>query len=380
MPLRIPPEDRKIVIGLAILFACALGLLLYTLHIDGGRGDIPSSYSSGNSGTKAAFLLLEQMGYAPRRWTEAPRRLEELPTGTMLVLAEPRPGEEEEVESIRRFVEKGGRVVGTGVTVSVFFPKLRIKPGMPHFQWKSYKPIEPSDLTRGIDEIEMAPQLYFDSSTCETPFADGDETPVGRSAFGSGEVIWWASSDPFTNSGIREKDNVQLLLNSVGIQGRGPVYWDEYFHQKGKTVVDSILDSPLRWGFVQVALIGIAMIFTYSRRFGPERASIAESRAAPMEYVETLAALYNRARAAHIPVEVVYERFRAGLQRRYSIRTDVTVEQVAQTIVDHYGDSDLSSVIRTLREIEDSQSDPTFTVKRATSLVRQMHQWTTRMN
>jgi hypothetical protein len=225
----------------------------------------------------------------------------------------------------------------------------------------------------------MAPQFYFDSARGETPFSDGSETPVARFGYGAGEVIWWSSSDPMTNSAIREKDNAQFLLNSVGDPGGGPVYWDEYFHQNGRTVVDSILRSPLRWGLMQAALIGLAVISTFSRRFGPQRMSVAVSRAAPMEYVETMASLYHKAGAAQIPVEVVYERFRTALQRRYSVRTDSTVEQVARTIVHRLGGTDLAAVTKTLREVESSRDDPAFPVGRALALVRQMHIWITRL-
>lgn len=377
MALKMPAEDKKIMIALAVLLAASLALLAYAVRSDGGSGGIPSSYSTGNSGAKAAYLLLQQMGYSPKRWTDNPRKLLELPPGTTLVLAEPLPGEEFEIDAVRSFTERGGRVLTTGINASLFFPALRPTQGMPHFQWKAYRPLEPSDMTRGIDEIEMAPLFYFDSATAETPFADGDETPIGRFSYGEGEVIWWSTPDPLTNSGIRQKDNAQLLLNSIGAPGT-PVYWDEYFHQNGKTVVDSILNSPLRWGLWQVGLIGLVVIFTFSRRFGPQLGRVPVSRAAPMEYVETLAALYHRARAAHIPVEVVYERFRAKLQRQRSIKADASVEQVANSMADQLGIHS-EAMVETLREIEESRHNPAFPVRRATVLVRQMHDWISRL-
>ena len=45
----------------------------------------------------------------------------------------------------------------------------------------------------------------------------------------------------------------------------------------------------------------------------PARQSVAASRLAPMEFVETLAALYQKSGAAHIAVEIVYEQFRGAL-------------------------------------------------------------------
>jgi hypothetical protein len=281
MPLRIAPEDRKLAVGFAAVLAFALLLAAFVVQADRGSGGLPSSYSAGNDGTKAAFLLLGQMGYSPSRWTENPRKLADVTANATLILAEPAPAEERDIAAVREFLRRGGRVVATGMSFARFVPEQRIRPGMPHFQWKAYRPQEPSDLTRGIDAIKLAPKFYFDWQKAEAPFREGEESPVTRFPYGAGEVIWWSTSEPMSNLGIREKDNAQLLLNSVGDAGRGPVLWDEYFHQGGRTVVGAVMAGPLRWGILQAALIGAIVCLTYSRRFGPVRASVAGPRLAP---------------------------------------------------------------------------------------------------
>jgi len=380
MPLKIASEDRKLAIGFALLLALALGLAIFMVGTDEGSGTLPSSYSAGNSGTKAAYMLLGQMGYSPKRWTENPRGLADLPPHTTLILADPTPSDEFDIAAVRQFLQKGGRVVATGSGFARFVPKHpALHAGRPHFQWKSYRPHEPSSLTRGIKEIALAPMFYFDSEQAEAPFIDGDESPVTRFSYGAGEVIWWSTAEPMSNSGIREKDNAQLLLNSVGDAGRGPVLWDEYFHQGGKTVVDSVLTSPLRWGLLQAALIGALVCLTYSRQFGPARQSVATPRLAPMEFVETLAALYQKAGAAHIAVEIVYEQFRGALQRRFSVRTSADAEQVAATIVDHLPGEDSGNTTMLIRRIEDAVANPALPAPEATFLVGEMHKLSKRL-
>jgi hypothetical protein len=380
MPLKIAPEDRNLAIGFVLLLALALGLAIFMVGTDEGSGTLPSSYSAGNSGTKAAFMLLGQMGYSPKRWTENPRGLAGLPPHSTLILADPVPSDEFDIAAVRQFLQKGGRVVATGPGFARFVPKYPVlHAGRPHFQWKSYRPHEPSSLTRGIEVIALAPMFYFDSEQAEAPFLDGDESPVTRFSYGAGEVIWWSNAEPMSNSGIREKDNAQLLLNSVGDAGRGPVLWDEYFHQGGRTVIDSVLASPLRWGLLQAALIGALVCLTYSRQFGPARQSVAASRLAPMEFVETLAALYQKAGAAHIAVEIVYEQFRGALQRRFSVRTGADAALVAATIVDHLPGEDIDDTTMLIRRIEDAVANPALTAKEATSLVGEMHNLSKRL-
>jgi uncharacterized protein DUF4350 len=379
MPLRIAPDDRKLAIGFALLLALALVLAVFVAGTDGGSGALPSSYSAGNDGTKAAYLLLGQMGYAPQRWTENPRSLADLPPHATLILADPMPADEADVEAVQQFLRKGGRVVATGVSFARFVPQQRIHAGSPHFQWRSYRPHEPSELTRGIEEIVLAPKFYFDSGKSDAPFLDGDESPVTRFPYGAGEVIWWSTAEPMSNSGIREQDNAQLLLNSVGEAGRGPVLWDEYFHQGGKTVIDSVLASPLRWGLLQAALIGALVCLTYSRQFGPARQSVAGPRLAPMEFVETLAALYQKAGAAHIAVEIVYEQFRGALQRRFSLRTNADADHAAAAIAGHLPGENAADVAALIRRIEEAVGNPKLRVEVATSLIREMHNLTTRL-
>lgn len=379
MPLMIALEDRKVAIVFGVLLAIALAISVFVVKTDSGSGALPSSYSTGNDGTKAAFLLLGQLGYSPKRWTDNPQKLAELPPHATLVLAEPVVSEQRDIEAVQQFLRKGGRVVATGPSFAAFVPDHREHPGVPHFEWKSYKPHEPSDLTRKIDEIELAPKFYFDPESSEAPFVDGDESPVTRFSYGAGEVIWWSTSEPMSNSGIREKDNAQLLLNSIGDPGRGPVLWDEYFHQGGKTVVDSVLASPLRWGLLQAALIGALVCLTYSRQFGPTRMSVAPSRLAPMEFVETLAALYQKNNAAHIAVEIVYERFRGALQRRYSVHADATADQVSSVIADHLPGESVEKTTLLIRRIEGAVSNPALRVAEATSLIGEMHKLSTRL-
>ena len=373
MPLNLAPEDRKIVIGLGILFGVAVLLAGYMVATDEGGGASPSSYSAGNDGSKAAFLLLEQMGYAPTRWISHPVKLAALAPHSTLVLVEPEATEARAIEAVRNFVKNGGHVLATGPSFAAIMPEHQTRPGVPHFKWKEYVPNEPSDLTRGITSIKLAPKFYFDRNSDEAPFIEEDEVPITRFSYGKGEVIWWSSFDPLSNSGIRENDNAQLLLNCLGAPGVRSVVWDEYFHQGGSTVIDSVINSPMRWGLVQALLVSLLACVTYSRSFGPVRQSIVASRLAPMEYVETLAALYQKMGKAQIAVEIVYQHFRESLQRRFCIRTDSDTKAVALAISAQLPGEDSAKITRLMVGIEDAIRDPSLPVSKAALLVNEIH-------
>jgi hypothetical protein len=378
MPLTLAPEDRRVVIGLGFLFGAALLLAGYMVGTDAGGGASPSSYSAGNDGSKAAFLLLQQMGYAPNRWSDSPVNISTTALNSTLVLVDPQSTDGRAIDAVRNFVKNGGHVLATGSGPMTFFPDRRIRSGMPHFKWKEYSPLAPSDLTRGIDSIELAPKFYFDKDG-EAPFGEGDEIPITRFSYGKGEVIWWSSLDPLSNSGIREKNNAQLLLNCLGPPATRSILWDEYFHQDGKTVIDSVIESPLRWGLLQILLVGILACLTYSRRFGPVRHSIATSRLAPMEFVETLAGLYQKSGKPQVAIEVVYQHFRESLQRRFCIPANAGSDQLALAVAGQLPGEDPANIERLVSTIENSISQPSLADSKAISLVRDMHALMTRL-
>jgi hypothetical protein len=98
-----------------------------------------------------------------------------------------------------------------------------------------------------------------------------------------------------------------------------------------------------------------------------------------MEFVETLAALYRKSGAAHIAVEIVYEQFRASLQRRYSVRTDADAAQVASAIAAHLPAAHAADTLAMIRRIEAAVRNSKLPVEQATALVGEMHNWSTRL-
>jgi hypothetical protein len=374
MSLSLAKEDRKFAIAVAAIFITVAGLVIFLVQTDSGPDAFPSSYSGGSSGAKAAFMLLQNTGYNVRRFTESPRTLAGSAADTTLVLADPLPADAEDIQAVQQFVEKGGRVVGTGPGMAIFVKGNHLARGMPHFDWKSYGVQEPSDLTRGIDEIQLAPQIYFRSDgEDEAPFKNGDEIPVARFHYGKGEVVWWSTAQPLTNAGISRADNFQLLLNSVGAPAGRRILWDEYFHQGGETLVDSLINSPLRWGLIESAFIAMLVCFSWSRRFGPTRMAALPSRLMPMEFVETLAELYKNSGAGSVALEVVYRRFRSRAQQRLSIHRDYDIQTTAGMIARRSPNTDAATVTKLLQEIEGSMGEVLLSPKRTTELIQQLH-------
>src|SRR5260370_9316771 len=76
MPASIDASDRKLlVIGGAILLLLTAGLAFVGIDPQEQGISIPSTYSSGSGGARAAYLLLQALHYKVSRWERSPTSL-----------------------------------------------------------------------------------------------------------------------------------------------------------------------------------------------------------------------------------------------------------------------------------------------------------------
>ena len=318
------PTDRKLMWGFAVLFV----LLVASTAVLGPRQEegaaFPSSYSSDSGGALAAYLLLQDLNYPVRRWEQPPNLITDRPAETLLILAEPTemPTEHDQA-ALRKFVTDGGRVLFCGAPIATFFPGFEAPAKISDPEWKDFAPALPSYLSRGANQVVMRPAGYWHDRNPALLRIYGDEkSPAVVSwRIGSGEVLWWAGATPLTNTGILRAGNLELFLNSMAEPSGAPlsIYWDEYFHGARGSLWSYIAATPLPWGMLQIALLMLALIFTLSRRSGPVVQPAAVSRLSPLEFVETMGGLYQRAGAAPVAVAAAYRLLRLELIRRLGL-------------------------------------------------------------
>ena len=333
--MKIDAADRKILlVALSILL---ISLLISAVVAPSAEDSLPypSPYSASSGGAKAAYTLLSQLGYRAEHWRKSPAKLLEHGMDTVLVVAVPtQNATQEEREQLRRYVQLGGTIIAIGATLGALLPRAAVLADVPHYAWHTYPALLPSGITSNAPEIVMAPLVFWrrNDYTSQIQYGDSRVGVVASYKYGKGEVVWWAAADPLTNSGILQKNNLQLLLNSIGPAQARTVLWDDYFHEGEVTLVDSLLASPLKWSLLQLGLLAAFVMLTYSRKHGPTQRLRQPSRLATLEFVETLGALYQRVGATEIPVQVAYERFRHLLHRKLGISTTASPQQVADRL------------------------------------------------
>jgi Domain of unknown function (DUF4350) len=342
--------------------------------------EIPTTYSVGSGGAKAAYLLLKASGSTVERWEQPPSELPEA-AGAMLILAEPSDAPTtEERNRLRQFVENGGNIIATGTFVGLFLPESGIVPDpLSGMTWKKLTALSPSSITHAASQITLAPQAHWKPDSFAVPlYGDGAKPMVVKYRFGKGEVIWWASATPLTNAGLKEPGNLEFLLACIGSDPQTRILWDEYFHGYRRSLTASIQSSPVKWIFLQFALFSLAILLTYSRRSGPISVPAGEIRLSPLEFVRTLGALYKQANAASVAVDVSYRRFRYWLTRRLGMASNASVDELERAIRERWNFQD-ANFIATLRDCESAPYDNTLKPSAALQLVRSLDDYAAKL-
>ena len=380
MPLKLNQQDRKLLLGAGLVFVLLVVVALVFSSGERGQSENPSSYSTASGGAKAAYLLLTDTGYKIRRW-EHP--LSDLPQATAktIILAEPEEAPTREGrERLKAFIAEGGHVIATGMFAGTFLPENESVPDvLSGMTWKTASSLSPSQITRAAPHIVLAPRAYWQAYSAAYPlYGDGTHTLVVKYPFGRGEVLWWASATPLTNAGLKEQGNLEFFLACLGDK-KNEILWDEYIHGYRPTLAASIAHSPVKWLVLQIVLLGAAVVATFSRRSGPTCVPTSEVRLSPIEFVQTLGGLYERAGTASVAVEICYRRFRYWLTRRLGVAGNTSVDDLASMIRDRRGLAG-NQFAATMKQCESAGSDPFLEAPVALHLLQELDGYAAQLN
>ncbi len=355
MPVEIAASDRKLLlIGGGLLVLMLAGSAVVSPPGEQFNSPIPSTYSAQSAGAEAAYLTLSQLHYPVRRWEEPPTELNRDAGRALLILAEPtRPPSEKERKALTEFVEEGGHVLFTGEMVSMFFEDANVSRIPPDPEWKSFSPSIPSRLAHAAQHVTIQPQATWGklSESQLALYGEAESPEVISWKLGDGEILWWAGSTPLTNAGITRDDNLAFFLSSVANWSADEpyqIYWDEYFHGQRSSLWSYFGKTSLAWGLLQLGVLGAAVLFSFSRRSGPVFVPAGTSRLSPLEFVDTLGGLYERAGAASAAVSVSYLRLRFLLTRQLGMSPSTPDAELGQAAEQRLGwkDSGLADLLQ----------------------------------
>jgi hypothetical protein len=282
-----------------------------------------SSYSARPDGMKAAFLVLKDLGHAVERSFDPLAELRANPGATALVIANPSQSPSlQDQRALQSFVRSGGSVIAFGRRAAAFLPGVgQVAEGEPG-RVRDFGASLPSALTRGAPKLSARAVVPPKLDAAYVPVYGSLESPgVVTARIGAGQIIWCLDHGAVSNDGIARANNVRLLANAAGAPGRRTIVWDEHYHGERRSFWSYVAATPLPWGLGQLAVVALAGLAAVSRRRGPLRSRSAEPRTSPLEFIDTMASLYERAGVGRAAVESA----RLTLRRRLAAASGLPV-------------------------------------------------------
>jgi hypothetical protein len=292
--------------GLAV--AVLLGGTAWTLVLayERGRQVSPgSTHRSDHRGARALFLLLEEMGHRPVRWT---RPLP--PKGALLVALEPEAAPTERDRELTHWVHEGGMLLlaaGDDNALAGLFG-LALHEG-----------------TTGPDEEEneTTPRWWTRyPRDAEVVRGTAAEPVVVQFRHGQGRVAAVAAPAWLENASLAQEDHLDLALQLVLGPGR-PIHFDEYRH--GLREQPGLAYVLHRYGLLPAAFAGLAFLGLLAWRTTPPEAEppAAEEAWGPVRdsLVEARATLYARSLRPRDALGLLERDLRRGLSSYFGSRT-----------------------------------------------------------
>jgi uncharacterized protein DUF4350 len=187
------------------------------------------------------------------------------------------------------------------------------------------KPESGSTYDRSLDKVSQAPVVHLRNERGAL---------LVDYPYGSGRVV--LLSDPYivANNGIGRADNLLLAVNVVAAGG-GLIAFDE-FHQGRATTQNALFQyfsgTPVMAICAQLALIGIAIVWSQGRRFGRPLPLPFVDRRSKLEFVASMAELQQRARAHDLALENIYARVRRVLVRHAGLSNSSPRAEIARRV------------------------------------------------
>lgn len=373
MPLKLSPEDRRLVVIAASVFLVSTVLAIF---LTPGESDaqFATSYSTAAEGAKAAYLLLRESGYRVDRWEQPPGKLTDA-KNSLLILTDPvEVPTQADRDALKTFMSEGGEVLLAGPFTPTFVSETGPAPLLVSLGWQTFSAQAPSAFALNAPEIKLdAVGGWSKPGKGIGLYGDDSRYMVMQYARGKGCVLWLASSSLLSNAGLRESGNLEFLLSAIGSKSRH-VLWDEYFHGHRASAPAAISHPQLFWLFGQLGFVAVAILLTFSRRSGPQRAPLPESRLSTLEYVRALGDLYEHAKAANVAVDVAYERFRYLLGKRLALRPSASNDEVARAVADRW-EIDRQDLLGLLDTCESARFFEDLSNKEALGLVQRLHHY-----
>ncbi|MFZ0544076.1 MAG: DUF4350 domain-containing protein [Candidatus Promineifilaceae bacterium] len=322
-----------------------------------------TSYSNAPSGVRAFNLWLEALSYNVRNITYENYRIPD-ETNLVLILQPSTTLTEAHMTLLDEWVEEGGTLVLAGDRTSTLFAAEHYGFELTFLSdvadsFSEQLPLFQSPLIGGVVTGPTATFWRTDRTDFITHLAVGSRPVVVSFAQGDGRVFLSATPYPFSNAGLKEAGNPEMVLNLVSAAGEGNNVWfDEWHH--GIRASSTTISGPgewLRYSPVGQAILYVVGIFFLAvvlngRHFGKPKPLPREiNRRTPLEYITAIANLNRRARHRANTMAQYRQWLKRDLGRRYRLDPTLLDESYVKQLGDYRPELDQAALLALLNRL-----------------------------
>lgn len=384
----ITPTPRKtlstndwLVAGLFVVFVI-IGLALLVQQIITGA-DAPdfSRRSDEPLGAEGLARWLETLGYEVDTTRVGPFEIP--PAADAVIMLEPESVSSGDYRAVNRWVREGGTLLlaGQGFGVSTIVTALQLgltyDSLLPPLVWAENVLL----ASPPQDALAAArPQAYFAPTRHDylTLYAAFNQPVVITLPLGQGRIIVSSTAYPFTNQGLTEQGNADLVLNLLRLIPSGATIWFDEYHHGDRVATgsangnaarpDTTTDDrtgPFNWlrynptgqAFLYSGLVIFLALLLGGRALGrPLRPQTNHLRRPPLAYIQAIANLNRRAGHRVGILQGYHQRLKKELGQRYRLSPALSDDEFVAQLAKYNPGLDAAALLSLLQQLQNHQA------------------------
>lgn len=362
-------RDAKLGIGVIVLLVI---ITVLTAAQEESQRQYPrlSSLSSAPDGALALKLWMQELHYNVNEQVLADFAPPE--NTSILFMLEPLFPTEGEMDSVDTWVENGGTLIAVGESYGMyslidhydfFFNYLPANPEAPALEPPLLLSPTAFELTNASARVALA-SVRDDYVTLIT--YDGKPVLVSFEQ-GEGRVILGTLTQSFTNAGLKQSGNPELVLNILALsKEKGAIWFDEWHHgeQSGAQVLgpgEFLRSTPVGRSLLFVTFAVFITLFMQGRGFGrPVPLPQDVKRRGALEHVTGIANLSRRAAHRSAVMMQYHDQIKRKLGQRYRLDPGMEDDQYVHTLAGYnpaLDKNELLNLLKRLKRREVSESE-----------------------
>lgn len=354
-------RDTKLALGILLLLVVATALAAVQAQT-GPEYPALSSLSSAPDGALALKLWVKELRYNVDEQVLANFAPPE--NVSILFMLEPLFPTESEMQSIDDWVESGGTLIAIGEQYGMYSMIDHYKFFFSYLPDNSGIPASGTllmDSPSALDLKNARVNIALDSERDDYVVLLAYQAHPVLVSFeqGNGRVILGTIPESFTNAGLKQAGNPELVLNILALaHNKGRIWFDEWHHglQSGEQVLgpaEFLRSTPVGRSLLFVTFVVLIVFFLQGRGFGrPVPLPQEIKRRGALEHITGIANLSRR--AAHRPAVMMHyhQQLKRKLGHRYRLDPSMDDKEYVDALSGYNPSLDKDELLNLLKRLK----------------------------